>query len=204
MAKALCMNCKKPINEFKDLNATKTLDKIYLCGPCMEEFNLSSDIVNQASAEEILLLINNPAEREAMLEAITRHTSNMETVEAGQSAYSAERIKAYRAHQDILVENENEINQYFLSQATTKTQYKTLKFKDSRWGALDTSQIDEALNIEAAFGWRVSAVSTNELGKNSGSVPLNLGSIGIQAGVNATVDVTLIILERQVPLELLK
>ncbi len=73
----------------------------------------------------------------------------------------------------------------------TYYEYKVICIKD-HWlsGEFDSIEMEFRLNALALEGWRVKGVFTNELGKNA------LGVAGV--GVNATIDNTNIILEREV------
>ncbi|EGD46379.1 hypothetical protein Cpap_0318 [Ruminiclostridium papyrosolvens DSM 2782] len=61
-------------------------------------------------------------------------------------------------------------------------------------GVSNVIQIEKALNNYAKDGWYLKSIATNESGKNSRSVSVS----GLYSSVNATIDQTIIILERNV------
>ncbi len=76
----------------------------------------------------------------------------------------------------------------------SKKEYKILEFLDNDSGVSNVIQIEKALNNYAKDGWYLKSITTNESGKNSRSV----GVSGLSSSVNATIDQTIIILERNV------
>lgn len=71
-------------------------------------------------------------------------------------------------------------------------EYRTEYLFDDADGELRKSDLDEVLGRYAADGWRLHSIVVNELGKNASSV----GVGGFSSGVNATMDVTILVFER--------
>ncbi len=71
-------------------------------------------------------------------------------------------------------------------------EYATEVISDTRSGGMNVSLLNETLQKYAKDGWRLHTALSNELGKNSTTIGLG----GISAGVNATMDQTVLIFER--------
>ena len=75
-------------------------------------------------------------------------------------------------------------------------EYKVISVKDNADGSCDTKKIENILFVYAGDKWRLHSIYTNEIGKVSSSS----GYGGISSGTNATIDQTIIVLERLVRL----
>ena len=73
-------------------------------------------------------------------------------------------------------------------------EYKVIRVQDESTGLPSAELIEQALNDHAKEGWRLAGITTNEIGRNSSSH----GYGGISQSTNATIDVTVLILEREI------
>lgn len=73
-------------------------------------------------------------------------------------------------------------------------EYKVIRVQDENNGLPSGALIEQALNDHAKEGWRLAGITTNEIGRNSSSH----GYGGVSQSTNATIDVTVLILEREV------
>lgn len=73
-------------------------------------------------------------------------------------------------------------------------EYATEVISDNRSGGMNVTLLNEVLQRYAKNGWRLHTAISNELGKNSTTIGLG----GISAGVNATMDQTVLIFERMI------
>lgn len=73
-------------------------------------------------------------------------------------------------------------------------EYATEVISDTRSGGMNILALNSVLQKYAKEGWRLHTAISNELGKNSTTV----GFGGISAGVNATMDQTVLIFERMI------
>ena len=72
-------------------------------------------------------------------------------------------------------------------------EYLVLSVVDDNSGAANTDYISDLINNHAKDRWRLHSIFTNEIGKNSSSS----GYGGMSSGTNATIDQTIIVLERR-------
>ena len=71
-------------------------------------------------------------------------------------------------------------------------EYEVVKVIDDKSGNPNENKISYAINERARKGWRLVAVTTNEIGKTASSVSI----VGLGAEVNATIEETLLFLKR--------
>ncbi len=71
-------------------------------------------------------------------------------------------------------------------------EYRTEYLFDDASGELRKRDLDDVLGRYAADGWRLHTMAVNEVGKNETTV----GVGGFSNGVNATLDVTILVFER--------
>lgn len=74
----------------------------------------------------------------------------------------------------------------------TMNEYRTEYLFDDASGELRKRDLDDVLERYAADGWRLHTMVVNEAGKNETTV----GVGGFSSGVNATLDVTILVFER--------
>ena len=72
-------------------------------------------------------------------------------------------------------------------------EYLVLSVMDDSSGSANTYHISNMINQYAMQRWRLHSIFTNEVGKNSSSS----GYGGVSSGTNATIDQTIIVLERR-------
>lgn len=80
--------------------------------------------------------------------------------------------------------NVNELEGYY--------EYDVLSVSDDEYGNLDKVGLKNYLNKMGKQGWRLKAVTSNELGKTARHVGIG----GFGGGTNATIEETILIFER--------
>ena len=73
-------------------------------------------------------------------------------------------------------------------------EYKVISLVDDATGLLSPDRLSLVLNSYASSGWRLREVIVNEVGKST----FGVGYGGISSGTNATIDTTMLILERKI------
>lgn len=83
---------------------------------------------------------------------------------------------------------------YVLIRGMVMYEYKVIRIQDESSGLPDRELIEKALMDHAAEGWRFVGITTNEIGHTSRTS----GYGGVSQSTNATIDCTVIILEREI------
>lgn len=73
-------------------------------------------------------------------------------------------------------------------------EYETYVLYDAKDGSTDVKKLTEVLNSYSQDGWRLIAMTNNELGKNSFFINNLIAGLGV--GSNATIDQTVLVFER--------
>ena len=106
-----------------------------------------------------------------------------------QEAIEKEREKTVQE-----LKQSRELNQFHTDNINKNAlyEYRVELVSDLSNGVPNYQQISRLLNEYAEKRWRLHTMVVNEIGKNSNAVGIG----GISAGVNATVDITMMVFER--------
>lgn len=168
----------------------------------MDDFR--SEIQNTPTADLLLILedqqeLYTPQELAVIREELSRRPENsLELEEAEQQRIDEELetlrwVHAYAEQQrQAEAERQSRLRALLDQGYPGYYEYTVLEAFDDRTGRIDPLQLADRLNDMALDGWRLRCAYTNEVGRNSSSA----GFGGFSAGVNATMDQNVLILER--------
>ena len=117
--------------------------------------------------------LDDPSENERAMELEKERRETEERVRIQKQEYEQERRKL-AAEQQRHIEELNGIYEY-----------KVLSVIDSADGSVDTFRVDQIINEYARQSWKLLSIFTNEIGRNRD-----------YSGTNATIDETIIVMER--------
>lgn len=152
------------------------------------------DQLDLYSEEEIEILRKELADRPSSAEKFGEfrniYISNREEAER-----QAEERELQRKHaEEQLKIKQDRINALKNKGEDCYYEYMSLTYIDDRNGGLDVNEMITQLNEYSLLGWRLKTSITNELGKNSSGVGIG----GFSSSTNATIEETILILERKV------
>ncbi len=159
------------------------------------------DQLDLYSEEEIEILRNELADRPSSAEKFEEfrniYKSNRDEAErrANDEKIAEEERERQRKHAEKQLKiKQDRINALKNKGEDCYYEYMSLTYIDNRNGCLDVNEMITQLNEYSLLGWRLKTSITNELGKNSNGV----GVGGFSSSTNATIEETILILERKV------